>query len=101
MRRVKFEERRQQDGELFDELFVSLKDFADDAELCSACLVDRLVTRITSGVTDQNLRRKLLAIDPLPSLPEVLRLCRSEVNAVHTETDSQVPAGPSGELQAR
>ena len=85
LRRVKFEERRQQDGELFDEFFLSLKELADDAELCSACLDDRLVTRITSGVTDQNLRRKLLATDPPPSLSETLRLCRSEESAVHRD----------------
>ncbi|KAG0722364.1 Transposon Ty3-I Gag-Pol polyprotein [Chionoecetes opilio] len=87
LRRVKFEERRQQEGESFDEFFVTLKELADDAELCSSCLDDRLVTRITSGVADQNLRRKLLAIDPPPSLPEALRLCRSEEFALNTETD--------------
>ena len=87
LRRVRFEERRQQNGELFDDFFVSLKELADDAELCSACVDDRLVTRIISGVADQNLRRKLLAIDPPPSLAEALRVCRSEESAVHTETE--------------
>ncbi|KAG0721036.1 Retrovirus-related Pol polyprotein from transposon opus [Chionoecetes opilio] len=87
LRRVKFEERRQQEGESFEEFFVTLKELAEDAELCSSCLDDRLVTRITSGVADQNLRRKLLAIDPPPSLPEALRLCRSEESALNTETD--------------
>lgn len=87
LRRVKFEERRQHEGESFDDFFVTLKELADDAELCSSCLDSRLVTRITSGVADQNLRRKLLAIDPPPSLPDALRLCRSEESAVNTETD--------------
>ena len=87
LRRVRFEERRQQNGELFDDFFVSLKELADDAELCSACVDDRLVTRIISGVADQNLRRKLNAIDPPPSLAEALRVCRSEESAVHTETE--------------
>ena len=59
----------------------------NDAELCNACVDDRLVTRIISGVADQNLRRKLLAIDPPPSLAEALRVCRSEESAVHTETE--------------
>lgn len=87
LRRVKFEERRQQEVESFDEFYVALKELADDAELCYSCLDFRLVTRITSGVRDQGLRRKLLAIDPPPSLPDALRLCRSEESACNTATD--------------
>ncbi|XP_045126111.1 uncharacterized protein K02A2.6-like isoform X1 [Portunus trituberculatus] len=54
---------------------------------CDECLDSCLVTRITSGVVNQSLRRKLLAIDPPPDLPDVLRLCRSEESAMKTETD--------------
>ena len=46
-----------------------------------------MVTRITSGIANQPLRRKLLAIDPPPDLQEVVRLCRSEESALRTESD--------------
>ncbi|MPC48364.1 hypothetical protein E2C01_042134 [Portunus trituberculatus] len=87
LRRVKFEESWQQEGEFFDEVFVSLKEFADDAELCIDCVDNRLVINITSGVADQNLGQKLLAIDPPPILPVALRLCRSEESLVNMETE--------------
>ena len=87
LRRVRFEERRQGEGELFDDYYVTLKELADDAELCDKCLDSRLVTRITSGIANQPLRRKLLAIDPPPDLQEVVRLCRSEESALRTGSD--------------
>ena len=52
LRRVRFEERRQGEGELFDDYYVTLKELADDAELCDKCLDSRLVTRITSGIAN-------------------------------------------------
>lgn len=58
LRRVKFES--------FDDFFVTLKELADDAELCSDCLNSRLATCITSGVADQKFRRKVLAVAPKP-----------------------------------
>ena len=101
LRRVRFEERRQGDGECFDDFYVNLKELADDAELCDTCLDSRLVTRITSGVISQPLRTKLLAIDPPPTLPDVLRLCRSEESAVKTGTELDHAAGTVRRVTAR
>ncbi|KAG7160755.1 hypothetical protein Hamer_G030937 [Homarus americanus] len=46
LRRVRFEERRQREGESFDDFYVALKELADDAELCDQCLDARFVTHI-------------------------------------------------------
>lgn len=70
-----------------DDFYVSMKELADDAELCDECLDVRLVTSITSGVRDQQSRKKLLAIDPPTTLPAALSLCRSEESAFNTDVD--------------
>ena len=76
--RVKFEERKQEEGELFDAFLVSVRELAADAELCTQCLDPRLTTRIMSGLRNQDTRRKLLALRPFPSLERVIDICRSE-----------------------
>ena len=76
--RVKFEERRQEEGELFDSFLVSIRELAAEAELCSQCIDQRLTTRIMSGLRNQETRRKLLALRPFPSLERVIDICRSE-----------------------
>ena len=95
-----FKECWQHKGESFDEFFVSLKELADDAELCSSCLDDRLVTCVASGVADQNLHRKLLVLDP----PQVyLRLCvcvAARSLLLILRPTSTTPTGLLGEWQA-
>ena len=76
--RVKFEERQQEEDELFDSFLVSVRELATEAELCSECIDQRLSTRIMSGLRNQETRCKLLALRPFPSLEKVIAICRSE-----------------------
>lgn len=74
---VAFEERRQEDGEQFDDFYVDLKRIAEESELCGNCVEKRLTTKIISGVRCPELRQKLLILTPFPSLKEVVDICRS------------------------
>lgn len=76
--RVKFEEKQQEEDEPFDAFLVSIRELASDAELCIECRDQRLSTRIMSGFHNQEIRRKLLALRPFPSLETIIDLCRAE-----------------------
>ena len=80
--RVAFEERRQQNGESFDEFYVSVRRLADESDLCDKCYDQRLTTKIMSGIRDTNVRKELLAITPFPDLKTVINICRSEESAL-------------------
>ena len=54
--RVAFEERKQYEGECFDNFYVSLKKLAEESDLCDNCTEQRLVTRIMSGVHNTEVR---------------------------------------------
>ena len=84
---VKFEQRHQEHGETFDHFYVGLRELAADADLCGTCLNDRLTTRIMAGVASEDLRKKLLAINPFRRLEDVVARCRSEESATHTEAE--------------
>ena len=75
--RVAFEERKQQVGETFDQFYVCIKKLADEADLCKNCIEQRLNTKIMSGLRNQIIRQKLLAITPFPSLKDTIEMCRS------------------------
>ena len=79
--RVAFEERRQENGESFDDFYVALRKLAEESDLCDACFEQRIVTRVMSGIRDTSVRQKLLAITPFPDLKSVVNLCRSEESA--------------------
>ena len=80
--RVAFEERKQQNGENFDDFYVSLRKLAEESDLCDECYEQRITTRIMSGIRDTNVRQKLLAITPFPELKKVVNICRSEESAM-------------------
>ena len=82
---VKFEQRHQDHGETFDHFYVGLRELATDADLCGTCLNDRLTTRIMAGVASEDLRKKLLAINPFPGF--VVARCHSEHSATNTEAE--------------
>ena len=84
--RVAFEERRQQEGESFDNFFVNIKKLSAEADLCGHCLDQRLVTKIMTGVRCKDLKQKLLAISPFPELKEVINICRSYESSVRDST---------------
>ena len=79
--RVALEERKQEDGETFDQFYIAFREIANNADLCQTCIDDRLTTRIMSGIRDPETRRKLLAHTPPPSLQTTIDLCRSEESA--------------------
>jgi len=82
---VHFEERKQHDGKAFLKIFVALMELAEDAEWCEQCFDVCLVIRIISGISDQRTRKKLLAMDPSPSLQTVVSVCLNEDSALHSK----------------
>ena len=64
--RVALEERKQEECEAFDQFYISLREIANNADLCKICIDDRLTTRIMSGIRDPETRCKLLAYTPRP-----------------------------------
>ena len=72
LHRVKFEQRHQDHGETFDHFYVALRELAANADLCGACLNDRLTTRFTAGAASEDLHKKLPAINPFPRLEVVV-----------------------------
>ena len=74
--------RRQRVSESFDDFYVSFKKLTTDANLFEQCIDGRLVTRVTFGIHDEQIRKRLLAIDPPPALSEVVS--RSEESARKT-----------------
>ena len=58
--------------EMDDESKTLLTLNAADADLCGTCLNDRLTTCIMAGVASEDLRKKLLAINPFPRLEDPL-----------------------------
>ena len=83
--RVALEERRQEEGETFDEYYIALREIANNADLCKVCVDDRLTTRIMAGIRDPEIRRKLLAHTPPPSLQTTINICRREESARNDE----------------
>ena len=57
--RVAFEQRKQEVGEAFDDFYVSIKQLAEEADLCDACRDQRLTTKIMASIVDQEMRQKL------------------------------------------
>ena len=85
--RVALEERRQEEGETFDEYYIALREITNNADLCKVCIDDRLTTRIMSGIRGPEIRRKLLANTPPPSLQTTINICRSEESARNDELE--------------
>ena len=83
--RVALEERRQEEGETFDEYYIALREIANNADLCKVCVDDRPSTRIMSGIREPETKRKLLAHTHPPSLQTTLNICRSEESAHNDE----------------
>lgn len=80
--RVDFTERRQEEAETFDNFYVAVKKLAEEADLCKNCVEQRITTRIISGIKSQELRQKLLALNPFPQLQTVVDMCRSYESSI-------------------
>ena len=76
--RVEFEECRQENYETFDEFYIRLQRIAKCADLCEECWDQRLTTRVMTGISDQETKKKLLACKEFPKLEDAVILCRGD-----------------------
>ena len=83
--RVALEERKQEEGEPFDQFYIALREIANNADFCQHCIDDRLTTRIMSEILDPETRRKLLTYKHPPSLQTIVDFCRSDESARNDE----------------
>jgi transposase InsO family protein len=79
--RVAFFRREQRPQETIDEYVVAIETIAEDAELCPECRDQMIATRLIAGIQDDETRKKLLAMDPQPSLVDTLKTCRAQESA--------------------
>ena len=85
--KVAFEKRCQQQGEPFDDYLVSVQKMARNADLCKVCLSDRLLTKVMSGIANQEVREELLARVPAPNLEDAIVYARSKEAARRSNMD--------------
>ena len=82
LQRAKFEQRNQRQGEDFDMFYVSLKKLAVSANICKTCFEERIASRITVGIRDTELQKKLMALpNEKMNLADVVKLCQTEESA--------------------
>ena len=95
--KVSFEMRTQQ-GESFDYYLVAIWKMAKNADLCKICLDDRLLTKITTGLTDQETHEELLVRVPTPKLEEAIVFARSKeaVRRSNMDLNGRVVQGVHG-----
>ena len=70
-------QRKQQEGEKFDDFVANLKKLAVHAEPCRHCKDDQLVTLIICGLRDNSTRQKLLAKSDDLTLEKTINIARS------------------------
>ena len=73
--------RRQEQGERFDDFFMSLKETSQFCDFCETCADDRFRDRILTGIRDEETVRVLLSEKDL-SLQKTLDICRARENAI-------------------
>lgn len=76
--RLQFEECRQEPNETFDQFFIRLKSVTACACLHKDCNDERMATRVIAGISDNEARKKLLAMDKFTTLFAAVDLCRAE-----------------------
>lgn len=76
--RLQFDECRQESNETFEQFFLRLQKVAACADLCVNCYDERMTTRIIARISDNEARKKLLAMDTFPMLRAAVELCRAE-----------------------
>ena len=75
-RRVEFSNCKQRSSETFEQFFVRLSLLQEDSDPCQACQEMQLVTRVIAGVSDSELRQKLLQLKE-PKVAEIKDLCQA------------------------
>ena len=85
--RYAFLDCEQREGESFNSFLIRLNSLAASARLCRAhatreeCEEFTRVAAIIRGIRNSEMKNKLLAIHPFPSLQEVISVCRQQDNA--------------------
>ena len=85
--RYAFLDCEQREGESFNSFRIRLNTLAASARLCRAhatreeCVEFTRVAAIIRGIRNPEMKNKLLAIHPFPSLQEVISVCRQQDNA--------------------
>ena len=70
--------RRQEDGETFEEFQGALAELAEDAEIANMSYDDWMTTRLIHGISDEDVRQELLGKTPSLDLAETIRLCKNK-----------------------
>ena len=60
--RVAFEQRIQDDSELFDDFYVAIKQLVEEADLCGKCKNQGLSTKIMASINDQEVQQKFCSV---------------------------------------
>ena len=84
--RIKFFQRRQEDGESIDDFHSALCNLARIGQMEEITLDQIMVTLVTMGINDEQTRQKVMATHPLPTQQVALEICRREENARKSST---------------
>ena len=81
---MKFESRKQKDGEKFDNFYLALTELSEIADLCGNCKEQRIVVRIQEGLRVRDLARTL-SQTTFPTLTQALDFCRAAEAAENSD----------------
>ena len=92
MERHSFNNRKQEDGEKFDDFLTDIKVLSKNCNFCNQCYPSMLRDRIVGGIKDDHTRQKLLA-DPKLTPQKAEEMCRAvekaEEGMTHLRKDKQ------------
>ncbi|CAF2741441.1 unnamed protein product [Lepeophtheirus salmonis] len=78
---VNFIKRKQIPGESFDKYWFTLKDMADEAELCNRCRDAQIVRQIVVGIRDNDTKVALEEESTFPTQDRAIAICRAKESA--------------------
>jgi hypothetical protein len=99
MDRLRLVNRKQQEGEVFEDFYVALCVAAQDADLRGMDYEAWMATLLTVGITEDKTRQKLLAKTPSPTMDEKLTLCRNEEDGRSGQGDLRDPKAMVAEMK--
>ncbi len=80
--REAFHKRVQGATETFAKFKCALDKLAEDADLCPSCSEDQIVTQIIIGIREDEIKEKLLQVQPFPTLEETMKICHTMESAI-------------------
>jgi len=94
-------ERKQQEGETFDDFLVDLLEKAADAEIEEMEADDWKTTLIVCGIRDRETRKKLLSKRPALNLQKTIDLCRDMEGGEQDADELETPKRGVGAVRGR